>query len=385
MSSASTTQPLPPTTGAYHAVSLPTELIVKVNSLGLSRIKTLHCLHFIDLIVSKLLLKKWQPTEYSPMGSKFLRETFNGRYKEWLDILLSEGVIQCDNFYSHRGGKSLGYRIAPDIVTDWDDTQVVVLSNRKGFEPSDEDKPFYLGFLEFLQSVHIDFDKLVEIIDEKLPKKDEILSFKRYSWLRSIRLLQAGVIKVSKSESNHRLNTNFTNIPSAIMEQLMDSNDLVEIDARNSQFAILANMIKEKVDDQFVQDAINGVLYEKVAEKLGLTRKQAKEVVMKVIYSKHYHKNKKKAALKELYPESMAIIEQYKRKSSNSELAIAMQQKESEIYIDGVLRRLYQMGIAAVSKHDSIIIHRKDLKAVESVFKEVFREMNVELTLKIPQ
>ena len=374
-----------PLIASKHAVCLPTQLIDAVKSLGLSRIKTNHSLYFLDLIVSRLLIKKLQPEKYSPMGAKFLRRQFNSKYKEWLDILLDNGVVECDGDYAKSRGKSLGYRIHPEVVSNWADLQVVVLSNVEAFEPSESDKPYFQGLLDFLETIEIDYSSLSMVIDKELPVVDESLNFKRYSWYRSVRLLQSGIIRAAKSPVNDRLNTNFTNMPSTLVECIMKSNDLIEIDAKNSQFAILANMIKEKVDDNFITDAICGVLYERLADKLGCSRDEAKDIVMKTIYSKHYHNNRTKKIMAELYPESMAIIEKYKRKSSNRELAIAMQQKESEIYIDGVLRKLYEIGIPAFSKHDSIIFHKKDLKMVESIIREVLRTKGIELKLKIPQ
>lgn len=367
-----------------HAVCLPKELINAVNRLNLSRIKTNHCLHYLDLIVSRLLIRKLSPEKYSPMGAGFLRKQFNSRYKEWLDVLLKEGIVESDGDYAKSRWKSLGYRIHPNIVTNWEDLEVVVLKTVDSTQPTESDKPYFDGILDFLSTIQIDFSALSKIIDRELPKKNGTLNFKRYSWFRSVRLLQAGVIRASRSPTNHRLNTNFTNMPSILVVQIMKDNDLIEIDAKNSQFAILANMIKEKADDDFVKDAIKGELYERLADKLDCSRNEAKESVMKVIYSKHYHKNKLKQLMKKLYPESMALIEKYKRMSSNRELAIAMQQKESEIYIDGILHKLCEQGIPAFSKHDSIIFHRKDLKAVESIFRETLKTMNIEVELKIP-
>ncbi|WP_136467790.1 hypothetical protein [Flagellimonas onchidii] len=363
---------------------MPVELVKAVRSLELSRIKTNHSLYFLDMIVSRLLIKKLQPDVYSPMGAKFLRKQFNSRYREWLSVLISEGVVECDNDYAEFRRKSLGYRISPSIVTNWADLEVVSLTNIDAFQPSESDRPYFQGLLDFLKTIEIDYSVLSSLIDNELPVENGSLNFKRYSWYRSIRLLQSGVVRASMSPVNDRLNTNFTNMPSILVEHIMKSNNLVEIDAKNSQFAILANMIKAKVNDDFVTDAICGVLYERLADKLDCSREEAKDLVMKTIYSKHYHDNKTKRIMTRLYPESMAIIEKYKRKSSNRELAIAMQQKESEIYIDGVLRKLHEIGVPAISKHDSIIFHRRDLKTVESVIRDTLETMDIQLELKVP-
>lgn len=370
-------------THKFQIVCLPIELIKQVREVGMSNIKINKSLLFVDLLLNNVITNKKQVTEYIPTGSKYLRKVFNSRYSEWLNVLLEHNIIQCNGKWIKFLGISLGYRVNAKLVTNWDDIEVLKIKSKSGYSPTAEDSIYLKGVNDFLNSLEIDFKKHHSITVNHLKGTDDETSFKRFSWIRAIRLLENGFLLAKRSSTNNRLNTNFTILPNPLFDEIKKSNNLLEIDAVNSQFAILANMIKDKVNDDFIDDAIIGDLYEKVAVKLNCDRNEAKIAMLKTVYSKAIYENKQKELIRELYPETIALLDEYKTKKSNRELAIRMQKKEAEIYIDGVLNELYTIGITAISKHDSIIFHNKDREGVEKVVLDVINRHNFELKLKI--
>ena len=75
-----------------------------------------------------------------------------------------------------------------------------------------------------------------------------------YSYLTSLVRLQRKNLKVERNPTNKRLDTNFTNMSSLLVDEICLQNDLVQIDLSNSQFAILTNVLKEHlVSDDFKQ------------------------------------------------------------------------------------------------------------------------------------
>lgn len=365
-------------------VILPKELVKQINSIGLSTINTRHAQVFCYILVNLVVTTKKEQLEYTPLGSKYLKKVFNSRYTNWLKPLISSNIIQSDGKWIQFLGKSIGYRINPEIITKWDDIETIKIpTKRNPQEDLTEEDLFYLnGVKSFCDSIGIDVEKLQEITAESIKGDDIETQFKRFTWIYKIKHLEMNILTAKRSGTNNRLNTNFTNLPNPLFKQIKESNDLMEIDAVNSQFSILANMIKDRVSDDFVQDAIQGRLYERVLEKLNCSRDEAKTAMLKYLYSDPKYKNKTKQLIEGLYPETATIIHEYKIKKNNSEFSIRMQKKEAEIYIDGALKKLYDMGILAISKHDSIIFHRKDLEVVEKVVREVVKERDFELTLK---
>lgn len=366
-------------------VILPKELVKHINSLGLSRINTRHAQLFCHRLVNLVVNTKKEMEEYTPISSKYIKKLFNSRYMTWLKPLISSKIVQSDGIWYRAYGKSIGYRINPELITRWDDIEIIEIPTKRKPEEdlTEEDKYLLNGVKLFCESIDIDIDQLQEITANSIKGDDIETQFKRFAWVYGIKHLEMNILTAKRSGTNNRLNTNFTNLPNPLFKQIKESNDLMEIDAVNSQFSILANLIKDKVSDDFVQDAIQGRLYERVAEKLSCSRDEAKIAMLKYLYSDAKYKNKRKQLIEELYPETAAIIDEYKKKRDNSKFSIRLQKMEAEIYIDGVLKKLYSLGVLAISKHDSIIFHRKDLEIVEKVVREVIKEHSFELKLKI--
>lgn len=365
-------------------VCLPLELVNHIYSIGLTTINSRHALIFCDHLVNLVVTNKKRLKEYTPIGSKYLKKVFNSRYMTWLEPLKESGIVQSDGIWIQVIGKAIGYRINPELITDWDEMEVIEIPTRRSpkADLTEEDEFYLQGLESFRNSIEIDIERLRDITNETIKGDDIQTQFKRFSWVRSIKLMELGILTAKRSTTNNRLNTNFTNLPNPLFKYIKKSNDLMEIDAVNSQFSILANMIKDKVSDDFVEDSLQGRLYEKVAEKLKCNRDEAKIAMLKFLYSDVKHENKTKRLIAELYPETAAIIDEYKSKRDSSKFSIRMQKKEAEIYIDGALKRLYSLGVLAISKHDSIIFHRKDLEVVEKVVREVVKEHSFELKLK---
>lgn len=370
-------------TASFQVVCLPKELIDSIKKLNLTRPSFNKSLLFADLVLSTNLIYHKDPNKYIWLGSKYLRKVFNSKYRDWLRVLLDNHIIECDNEWYKFLGKSLGYRINSQIVSDWDEVEVLKIQSKSGYKPSPKDAIYLDGLSKFHGSLSINFDRHYEITSNLVQGDEKDTRFKRFYWLRAIKLLENDILIAKRSSSNSRLNTNYTNLPNPLFEEIKKDNKLVEIDAVNSQFAILANLIKDFVNDDFVKDAIGGTLYEKVAKKLGVNRKEAKEKMFKTIYSKPHYISKDKSSIGELYPETIPFLDKYKQKKSHSDLAIAMQKKESEIYLDGVLKKLYSMGILAITKHDSIIVYQEQAQLIKSVIIEVLDAMAYELKIKI--
>ena len=261
------------------------------------------------------------------------------------------------------------------------DTVTLDIPVKTGSPVSAEDKFYLNGLHSFVDGLSIDIKRINDAIFINLgPEKTDRKSF---FWLRSLKKIVEGEYWAKRSEKNKRLNTNFTQLPNAFFDVLKQTNDLLEIDARNSQFAILANMIKGEVNDDFVVEAIKGRLYEVVASKLGESRARAKEIMFQTIYSQPYAYQEMKDKLRKLYPDTMRYINNYKQVKGYNQLAVDMQIKEAEIYIDGVLKPLYAKGVGAISKHDSIIFHRSDEELIRSLITNTLDSFGFKLELKV--
>ena len=151
-----------------------------------------------------------------------------------------------------------------------------------------------------------------------------------------------------------------------------------------------ADFVNLSTDYQEFMMLINqGQLYEKIAsimEKELLKkykRKDAKVLMFEIAFSKHNNNsNIEKRILKKYFPNIIKFIAEFKKSmiakyksdglprgdanhKGNASFAVLLQNIESVIFIDIILRDLVNLGIDALTKHDSVLCKESDLGRVE--------------------
>jgi hypothetical protein len=166
-------------------------------------------------------------------------------------------------------------------------------------------------------------------------------------------------------------------------------NDLVQIDLSNSQFAILANYLKnvKKMDtpdfDMFYKDAISGNLYEKISERTGIAREDAKTLMFQIMFNKTGARIKHKDLLYEMYPSVMEYIDSFKKHRGYKKFSVYLQNLESKIFIDGLYPLIKQCTDIVFTKHDSVVCRKRDLDIVTDTIKEYLDDKRFRGELKI--
>jgi hypothetical protein len=114
---------------------------------------------------------------------------------------------------------------------------------------------------------------------------------------------------------------------------------------------------------------------------LELSRKEIKEIIFEVFYSKNvislkskffipFEKEKKR--FEEIFPFVYKSIYHLKNKE-NRLLPIFLQKLESYIFIDCIARKLVEVGIVPLTIHDSIIVEKTQLKHTMEIIEQVFK------------
>lgn len=210
------------------------------------------------------------------------------------------------------------------------------------------------------------------------------------SYLLSIKKLDIDYLFANRNTTNYRLDTNITNMCGDLVDKICDDNDLVQIDLSNSQFAILSNLMKLDVKVNANLDFLyfkglceEGQLYTHLQKELGLeSRKTAKRLMFHLAFSnrtnsKHYSK------LKVLFPTVTKWISDYKKSNGSNAFAIMLQQQEAKMFIDNIWHDIKEQGFFCLTKHDSIIVRRSELKATQEIVNNYFASIDFKATVNV--
>jgi hypothetical protein len=216
----------------------------------------------------------------------------------------------------------------------------------------------------------------------------------------------------SRNRTNKRLDTNLTNLKSDFKQFIIG--DYVSIDLKNSQPFLLAitiyniitnigtysgcldsvcvvevfgvkgikNVLKfhqnqEKGDlvnfRNYFDATLNGVLYEEFMKcyPKEMERKEAKEMMFAVLFSRNKSYDKQKKAFARVYPFVDEVARLLKAKDHRT-LPIYLQKLESYLFIDCIAKELINEGIIPYTIHDSVIVKKKDEAKTIEIMNRVF-------------
>lgn len=215
---------------------------------------------------------------------------------------------------------------------------------------------------------------------------------------RSLALLQNKVFRAHRNATNDRLDHNLTFMPGEMIEVLKEDNCLLELDLKNSQFAILAwlmgndaGLIQTNDFRRFAELVANGKLYEFVQGSFGLsTRDEAKEMMMELAFSSHRNNSPCKKMLSGLFPTVVGYIDAFKKQAcmesgveGDGAFAVWLQRTEADLFIDKIYAALKERDIWALTRHDSLLIRSNDLLLVKELVAKCLSPIGFRYTISV--
>jgi hypothetical protein len=219
---------------------------------------------------------------------------------------------------------------------------------------------------------------------------DNKKKFIHLSYINSIKRLEFKCYNAKRNLTNNRLDTNFTNMCSVMVDDICKENNLIQIDLKNSQFTILSHLLKDQLDSddyrRFEAVSVSGELYEYVANELGLReRKQGKNVMFETLFSSRRNNTTSKLKLKKIFPSVIKWIDNYKKENGDNNFSIMLQQHESEIFIDGLFRLIKKekSSLFCLTKHDSLIVKAHDYDKIMAITTSYFISIGLKYSLSV--
>lgn len=320
--------------------------------------------------------------------------------KESMDYLKDNKIIECDGIYSKDKGKSLGYKINDEYFSKLIQVKVSkptltkkICSNINKEKNLVNDKlKKYKSF--FLKNFRLNYKKSLNFISNSLNSslcgtnsiQDNIKLINKYNHMyMAINAINDGDLFFRHNKTNGRIDTNLTNLKSDL-KQFISISGMVQVDIVNSQPYILSlylnsslcsrNSIKNDFE-KYINWTSKGVFYENFQKEYYtqkgklLSRKEIKDIMFCILYSKNQSYKKEKEVFKSIFPNVYDCIEKEKNTKHN-QLAIKMQKLESEICIDIICQELDKNNINYFTIHDAWLVDKFDEIKVRQIVEDCF-------------
>jgi hypothetical protein len=400
----------------------------------------------IDLIYSRnSYFKNKTQKEYGysqiPFASFQSLLNDNTKIQEDIKFLIENNFIKRHDFYDSNNGKAKGYKISPEYLSKCVGItitnpkinkkigiEIIEMQKRKEknleFQQSKYYKTFKLRYddaMEFiLDSTVKEIKKLSILINYSLTT-DEIISIingedrskkHKFRIMNSIACseffnimhryvyrtvlvnrINDGYLYFKRNETNGRLDTNLTSLPSCLRQFIVTDSTLYSIDLQSSQPFFLCTQIlsddsiEEKEKELYKSLTVSGYtgigLYEYIMKEYEeefnkpLSRPKAKELIFKIFYSKINSYSNLKKFFAKLFPTISAYINKKKGKNYN-EFAKMLQSVESEVVLDNIMKELEQYNIMPFTIHDSFICRLEEVnQVIQTVTEFMTKEYGV--------
>ncbi|MDI9257297.1 hypothetical protein [Flavobacterium sedimenticola] len=195
-----------------------------------------------------------------------------------------------------------------------------------------------------------------------------------------------GYLYFKRNDTNGRLDTNLTNLPTGLRQFLISDEKLFNIDIKNSQpyflYCLLKveNAIPADELEKYGKLVVDGVFYEYLADQYKefsgkfKTRKDMKGFLFKIFFSKTGSFPKIKEFFGHLFPNIMNYINE-NNAENNAVIANKLSTIESTTIISVILPALGELGVKPFTIHDSFVCKESEIQTIIDVFQQKTQSM----------
>jgi hypothetical protein len=353
-------------------------------------------------------------------------------------FLLDNNILECDNIYSKNSGKALGYRFNIDLISVLTTIEINkitltkrIINNRNERNNAVNEKLHnYRDY--YLQNFNINYNESIDFLNNwfynsisnintllcsrffKNEKEENEFYHKEWTKLvnknnhifMSLNCINDGELYFKKNKTNGRVDTNLTSLKSDYKKFIKIPKNLYQLDIVNSQpfilYLYITNNFNTLLCSRFFKNeneiqelekygkwTSSGNFYENFTReyynKRGklLSRKDIKNIMFCIFYSKNGSYTREKKIFKSIFPTILKFIEKQKENKHN-EFAIKLQKLESEICIDIICQKLNEKNIKYYTIHDAWLVNEEYIEETEKIINEEFiKKYNNKPKLKI--
>lgn len=365
--------------------------------------------YFIITVIfyGKIFNKKNHTNSFIQLYSPFLKKIINGRYKDYIQYLIENEIVETDNNYIKKQ-KSKAYRLTEKYskskIKKVEIVDTMIISNYLAYKKELKNKvteDHYKFLFNCLEQIEIDYNAAMEVLNTP------DINFEQYnSYYFSLEKIKNKDWFFILDKTAGRVHNNLTNLPKIFRPFLKYNNQkLIEIDISNCQPLLFNILISKYVfKDQSAFDVYTkppsipeysdlrlykeltekGTFYEFMMDKLSIKEERDKfkvRMFRKIFYGQEI-KSEERTQFESIFPEVSKIISYYKR-VDYKKLAVALQSEEAELMLDKILPKLAEKKIFVLTIHDSILTTQDNIELVKEVIMSEFKNKGLQPTLKI--
>lgn len=349
---------------------------------------------FYYTLMSKIAELGDDATKFVRLDSRILKRYMGNDYSQIIDLLDSNGFIKIDHSYFVGNiaskGRCKSYGLSNESIQHINNkniclytytapkskfTKINIKSKKKLPESHtiQDNKQLIKQTLRTLRSLKIDIKAAFKFIDSqnyspfaKINLKNQCLAIKNKNVYASI------------NTTNFRLDTNLTNLKTDLLKFIKQKGEhLVSFDLANSQILFFSKQIEsiKTINPQefkeFKRLVVRGDFWKVIQNKLKTSNKrQTKELFFKYWFGPNNSCKKVENVFKSMFPTIHRYILTFKRKNNYKQFSIILQNMESGLFIQTILKKCFYNQLKCFSKHDSILCRESISKEVETIIKE---------------
>jgi hypothetical protein len=403
----------------------PVNLSLKIRKIALNPpnitgFKISRLLYLLHLILEHK--QKDHAGAYSVLNMQFMLSIIP-KANEYLNHLRNLGIIEWKNYKAGRNSRL--YRLVGETTTvlrPITDNELILRIKKTYANIGRKKSHKYPNLNQYIYKVKLDYDAALKTIEETYNSSQRKIISKRFPnvtfksldqdanrhreerrtySLAAIEKIKNGEIYISVNDTNYRLDSNYTNLPSELLKHLtIDGKPLVEIDIVNSQPFFAATLFEPHPEIQTIMKDVlgknytmlaktlqnmeyedvelytllvtNGKFYEYMEKKFKENnipykdRSDLKEQMFVIFFGSgiSYKYNQAAKLFKNEFPHVYNIFYQIKQKNPHKQekkpynkLAILLQRIESHIMLNKVAKTIIKEhpNIPIITRHDSIL------------------------------
>lgn len=203
----------------------------------------------------------------------------------------------------------------------------------------------------------------------------------KITYCQSIFNIKNGLYYCNRNDTNNRLDYNLTGLKKELFTKMKFDGEHLVELDIANAQFAIAAYINQDIDANFINNAHRGTLYSYVEKELELEAGMGKQLMFRVAFDKVKHDDEFKFVRK-LFPKLMTWVDTYKQEHGYKLFSNLLQKKEAQIMIDGLLMHLIAKGYEVFTIHDALRVKQSQANEIMTIMNGYFDSIGFKCAIR---